>query len=255
MLIRISLIIAIIAALAAGTLNFITVKEKIETVIVQRDDWKQKWNTTDGELTKTKTEWDKTKKDLAQTQEELATTKSERDNAVSTASAAVKKAEEVTAALEETKRKLSDTAAELAAYVATGLKPQEIASLDKQIKNLQTSLTESIVVNKGLQKELDKVNTELDKILGKIEHIILPASLEGRVLVADPKWDFVVLNVGDNDAVKKDGELLVNRNGRLVAKVRVTEVQSDRSIANVLPGWSAGDVMEGDQVIAAYIKK
>ena len=77
----------------------------------------------------------------------------------------------------------------------------------------------------------------------------LPADLHGQVLVADPKWDFVVLNVGQNQGVLEDGIMLVNRNGRLVAKVQVRSVQSDRSIANVLPNWKLGDVMEGDQVI------
>jgi hypothetical protein len=70
--------------------------------------------------------------------------------------------------------------------------------------------------------------------------------------VADPKWDFVVLSVGEDQGVLEDGELLVNRNGRLVAKVRVRSVQKDRSIANVMPGWKLGDVVEGDAVIPAY---
>ena len=46
--------------------------------------------------------------------------------------------------------------------------------------------------------------------------------------------------------------MLVNRNGKLVGKVVVRTVQKDRSIANVLPGWELGEVMEGDQVIPAY---
>ena len=45
---------------------------------------------------------------------------------------------------------------------------------------------------------------------------------------------------------------LVNRNGKLVAKVKVRSVQKDRCIANVLPGWQLGDVMEGDQVLPAF---
>jgi hypothetical protein len=29
-------------------------------------------------------------------------------------------------------------------------------------------------------------------------------------------------------------------------------MQKDRSIANVMPGWKIGEVMEGDQAIPAY---
>ena len=253
MLIRISLVIAILAAIAAGALNFIEVKKKIETVITQRDDWQQKWTKTDGELTKTKSDLDKTSKDLKQTQDKLAETEQERNTAVSIAAEATKKAEKLTETLAETNRKLNDTAGDLAAYVATGRKPQEISTLDKQIKDLQAKVLESEVVNKGLARELEKKKFQLAKLLGDPTPIPLPPNLEGKVLVADPKWDFVVVNVGDNDDVKKDGELLVNRNGRLVAKLRVSQVQSDRSIANVMPGWRLADVMEGDKVIPAYL--
>ena len=82
--------------------------------------------------------------------------------------------------------------------------------------------------------------------------VTLPASLKGKVLVADPKWNFVVLNVGEDQGVLERGELLVNRDGKLVAKVVVRSVQKDRSIANVMPGWELGEVMEGDQVIPAH---
>ena len=76
-----------------------------------------------------------------------------------------------------------------------------------------------------------------------------PKASVGKVLVADPKWDFVVLNIGSKQGAVEDGVMLVNRNGRLVAKVKLSGVQPDRSIANVLPGWKLGDVMEGDEVI------
>ena len=57
---------------------------------------------------------------------------------------------------------------------------------------------------------------------------------------------------GEDQGVLERGELLVNRNGKLVAKVVVRSVQKDRCIANVLPGWELGEVMEGDQVIPAH---
>jgi len=32
----------------------------------------------------------------------------------------------------------------------------------------------------------------------------------------------------------------------------VNTVHKDQSIANIMPGWELGEVMEGDQVIPAY---
>src|SRR6266581_3784447 len=80
MLIRISLIVAIIAGLAVGTLNFVKVKKIIEDTRAQRDEWHTKFTTTDATLTKTKktladttAALDQTKKDLAAAKKDLAT--------------------------------------------------------------------------------------------------------------------------------------------------------------------------------------
>jgi hypothetical protein len=110
----------------------------------------------------------------------------------------------------------------------------------------------SEIENKVLMQKVKKVETELAVYRDPNFFVTLPASLKGKVLVADPKWNFVVLNVGEDQGVLERGELLVNRNGRLVAKVVVRSVQKDRCIANVLPGWELGEVMEGDLVIPAH---
>jgi hypothetical protein len=62
----------------------------------------------------------------------------------------------------------------------------------------------------------------------------------------------VVLNVGGDQGALEAGELLVNRNGRLVGKVKITSVQKDRSVANVVPGWLLGEILEGDLVVPAH---
>jgi hypothetical protein len=65
----------------------------------------------------------------------------------------------------------------------------------------------------------------------------------------DPNFDFVLLSMGENDGVLERGEMLVNRSGKLVAKVRVLSVDSQTSVANVLPDWRQADIMEGDVVM------
>ena len=45
------------------------------------------------------------------------------------------------------------------------------------------------------------------------------------------------------------GEMLVNRSGKLVAKVRILTAESHRSVANVLADWKQGEIMEGDVVL------
>jgi cell shape-determining protein MreC len=100
-----------------------------------------------------------------------------------------------------------------------------------------------------LSRKLRQVQNELDFIKGDIKKVELPAGLKGRVVAVDPKYEFVVLDIGQEQGVLERGEMLVNRSGRLVAKVRILSVHQTRSVANVLPDWKQGEILEGDFVI------
>jgi hypothetical protein len=81
----------------------------------------------------------------------------------------------------------------------------------------------------------------------------IPAGTKGTVVAVDPKYDFVVLNIGGNQRLVENATLLVHRQGQFIGRVRVTSVQPDRAIANVMPEWKQTDqdeFMEGDQLIS-----
>ena len=99
---------------------------------------------------------------------------------------------------------------------------------------------------------IGRLTNELAKYIGPEEYVKLRADLHGKILVVDPKWDFVVLNVGEDQGVISAGELLVSRQGKLIAKVIVRSVQKDRCIANLVPGWKIGEMTEGDDVSPAH---
>ena len=124
--------------------------------------------------------------------------------------------------------------------------------MNKQFKELEKALEGSQQENKVLGQKIVALKNQLAIYITPEYVVPLPSSLKGKVLVTDPKWNFVIINVGQDQGVLEQGELLVNRNGRLVAKVRVRSVQKDRSIANVMPGWQLSEVVEGDQVIPAH---
>lgn len=252
MLMRISLIVAIIAGLAIGALNFTQVKQKIETIQKQREDERSAKEIAQNDLRKTRADLKKTSDTLKQTQTELASTTEERDNLRKDLDTSKKLSAKLKDDLEKKTKQYEDAQAELAAYSGTGLKPEDIVRMRNSFKGLQDQLAEDKVVVKGLQRKVDKLETRLAVFENPDKPVLLPGDLRGKVLVMDPKWNFVVLSVGEDQGVKEQGELLVNRNGRLVAKVKVRSVQKDRCIANIVPGWQLGDVMEGDQVIPAY---
>ena len=252
MLMRISLILAILAGLAVGTLNFVKVKEKITTIVADRDNEKGLKEKALGELASTRKELNKTATELKQTQTELASTKEERDKAVADATSEKKRADTVTGERDKARKERDDAQAELAAYRATDLKPEQIIAINKQYKDLQKSFEGALEENKTLGRQILTLKNELAIYKTPDYQVPLPPNLRGIVLVTDPKWNFVIISVGQDQGVLEHGELLVNRNGKLVAKVKVRSVQKDRSVANVMPGWQLGEVMEGDQVIPAH---
>jgi hypothetical protein len=252
MLIRICLIVAIVAGLGVGVLNFVKVKEKITALQTELAEEKSARASAEAERDKTKAELDTTTKELKTTKATLETTTEERDRAVAEASKRVKEAEQLAEDLKRVTGERDTAQAEVGAYRATGLTPEQIVSANNRIKELIANLDGTQKENRVLGQKIAKLQTELDRFINPEKPVFLPASLKGKVLVSDPKWNFVVLDIGENQGVLEYGELLVNRNGKLVGKVVVRNVQKDRSVANVLSGWEVGEILEGDQVIPAH---
>src|ERR1035437_9445223 len=219
MLIRISLIVAIIAALAVGGLNFVKVKEKITTLqadLKQQTDGRIKAET---ELASTKKDLNKTTAELKQTKTELEATTAAKEKADADLAAQTKRADQLTEDLTKTRAERDTAQQDLSAYKVTGLSPQQILGMDKAYKALQDNLAVSQTENTVLARKVNKLDTELKVYRDPTFFVALPASLRGKVLVADPKWNFVVVNVGEDQGVLERGELLVNRNGGIAASL------------------------------------
>lgn len=252
-MLRLSLIIAIIAGLAVAVLNFVMVAEKIKTVEAHRLSEETAKKEAQTELAKTQKDLKNTTAELTQTKESLKTTTEERDKAQTEVASLTKKAADLTDKLAKTTEARDVAQADLAAYKATGLTPERILNFDKHLKELQEMVDVANTEKTLLTRKLAKTEYDLKKLTSQDEvpPPELPSSLRGKVVASDPKWSFVVLDVGEDQGVVQDGEMLVNRNGKLVAKVKVRTVEKGRSIANIMPGWKLGEVVEGDQVLPA----
>src|SRR5829696_9044756 len=95
MLIRISLIIAIIAGLAVGALNFVTVKQKVNTLQTNLKNETEEHQKFETQYRSTKKSLDNTTAQLSQTNFALVSSWTERDKAVTDRDAAVKHATDV----------------------------------------------------------------------------------------------------------------------------------------------------------------
>lgn len=250
MLMRICLIIAIVGALAAAVVNFVTVKEKIVTTIGERDQFHAQRDDEAEKKRKAEKDAKETHAALDKTKEELTSTQKERDDAVTEAGKQKQIATKVSEELTKTTQERDDARANLAAWDNLGIPVNKVREMIIQLKQVladQEALQEE---KRVLLAKVARQEKRIKDLVGPDDyHVDLPAGLKGKVLVCDPKYDFVVLDIGDKQGAKEDGELLVNHEGKLVAKVRIKSVQTDRSIANILPGWKMTDIMEGDQVV------
>ncbi len=137
MLIRITLIVAIVAALAVGALNFFVVKEKITALTTDRDSERGQKVEAQTELASTKKDLSKTKADLAQTQTDLNNTKTERDQAVATAAKQTQRADDLSDKLAKTSQERDAAQHDLAAYQATGFDADQVGKLARSLKDAQ----------------------------------------------------------------------------------------------------------------------
>jgi hypothetical protein len=250
MLLRILLIVTILIGIGAIAVSHFVVRPHIQTIIDARNKNLKDYQDEQRSHTKTRGTLKDTQAKLSSTEKALDETKTQLASATTKANEQEARAKGLETDLNKTKQELSAAKADLAAWAALGIPVDQVKAVIAEAKKLRTA-------NEAIEEEKKFLALELKKAKDKIQALTggedapdppLPQGLKGRVVVVDPKFDFVVLDIGSTKGVEPRGVLVVSRNSKLVAKVRVSSVQSDRSIANIIPGWKLDEVMEGDQV-------
>jgi hypothetical protein len=252
MLIRISLIVAVLAALAAGIVNFTVVKTKIDVLTDDRNTQRDQKVQAQNELASTKTKLAATQTQLTLTQGQLADAQTQIQKVKDQLASDNTQIADLNDKLTKTTQQRDDAQGQLEAYKLTGLTAAEVLALNGKLQKTQLALDVAGQEKMVLTHRVASLQSQINEILHPDQYVTLPAGLKGVVMAVDPKWDFVVLNIGEDQGVLNHGEMLVSRDGKLVAKVIVSSVQKNRSIANLVPGWQLGDIIEGDQVIPAH---
>jgi hypothetical protein len=246
---RIALGVAILAAIAATALVWLQVRPQVEQVITARNDFEKKSNDERAAKSKALKELAETKTTLDTTTKNLADTTTAKNAAEAKATSMENEAKALTARLNTTTDDLRAKDQQLSAWVATGLTVDQVKSTVVELKSFKDANLALEDEKRLMNRELTRIGRELDVLRGTNEiAVVLKEGTKGRILVVDPKWDFVVLDIGTKDELQPNGILMVTREGKLIGKVKVSRVQQDRSIANVLPGWKLQNLMEGDTV-------
>lgn len=119
------------------------------------------------------------------------------------------------------------------------------AKLPKVERELSTAIKEREIVT----NDNKRMRGQIVKLAPPEKKPLMPHGLRGKIVSVDQKYQYVVLDIGTHHGVLTKGELMISRDGSLLGKVKVTRVEDDYSIANVLQDWKADEPLEGDLVI------
>ena len=253
MLMRISLILAILAALGAGVFGYIEVTKQIPQLVKQRDSEHGAKVTAQKQLADTTRTLNDTRNTLSQTQQQLTRSQAAQKQAETDRDAQIKIAADLKDRLTKASADLDAAQADLAAFKATGKSPKDIGDMVAEIRKDNETITALTLEKAVFVRTIARLTNELAEVIGTANFVVtLPADLKGKVVAVDPKWEFVVLNIGEDQGVLPDGQLLVSRDSKLVAKVIVRTIYKNSCIANVMPNWKLGEVFEGDMVTPAH---
>jgi Skp family chaperone for outer membrane proteins len=249
MVLRLSLVVAILASAATLYFTHVKVADRISNLTGERDAAQSAQRTAEEQQRKAEKERRLAKEELDKANKALADKSAAFDAASAKLAEQEKRANQLNEDLTRVTGERNTAQDELAVWKQLGVTPEQVKGFNEALVKSNDERDSFQAENKILLRNNDELKVELSRYVGEEIDPKMPAGLNGQVVAVDPKYDFVVLNVGGNQGVVENGKLLVDRNGKLVAKVRVAKVLPDRSIANVMPNWRLADVMEGDKVI------
>lgn len=123
----------------------------------------------------------------------------------------------------------------------------QVASLEANIAELKTQLAASEEKRKELEDEVTQLKLQLERYTNIDGKVNVPP-VHGEVLLVNPEWNFVVLNIGQTDKLVPNVEMMVHRGDQLVGKVRVSSVMERCAVAEIQRGWEQFPIQEGDRV-------
>jgi len=217
------------------------------------------------ENTQLKTQLDDTLEKKAAVESELREAIDIRDELEEKAETAQRQADRLAAQIEQEKRAKESALIQLQSKLqeAEDAKREsethkkkflDLEGLFKKIKKENTELKEQVdqlkISKRASERKKRKVSSKrrvkLDKIVVKPEEAA--PDVEGQVLVVNREFDFIVVNLGQDDGMKTGALLEVSRGGKILGRVEVEKIYGNMSAAIILPDTNKDKLKEGDSV-------
>jgi hypothetical protein len=131
--------------------------------------------------------------------------------------------------------------------VADTLKKFE-SDLDDAKQDLSAKLAEIDIVSKKVASNQSRIEKAEQVQADRITRITRNA-LVGTVSAVNKGWGFVVVNIGKDQGVENDSELIVKRGEQRIATLKIVSIQPELTVADVNQKSISGAVQQGDTVI------
>ncbi len=180
------------------------------------------------------------KTDHESTKKVLTTTTQEREKLKTSLAEAQQKLPAINKELvtvKESLKKAEGTITKQAGVIAT------IAGYKKQIADLTAE-------NKALGSKIEVILAEIKRL--EVENGELrttPINVRGHVAGVENRWNFIILDIGQDQQVRKNTQFLVYRDKTFICKAQVLSVAENTAVAEVLPEFRRSDPRIGDLVI------
>ncbi len=258
-------IVAIVAACGAAFLSF-THSQKFKALEADRIETIATKNQTNLDADVADTEIKKEKALLAASQEkqELLT---QSVSSLTSAGSALSKdlaklnddhkgQEEEFAQLEKALAEVNNILAALGGGVTLDTLPEKIQQIEDDKKAKQTKLEELETLAGGAEKSLATNRAELDRLSKRMAERSsrIGRNTMGAVVTAvNQDWGFLVIGAGSNSGFTPQTDLLVERDGRKIGRVRPSSVEATQTIAEIdLESLASGvRIQPGDRVMLA----
>lgn len=255
MLIRIFLVVSVLCSIGSAYLvyktkgNFVDMRNQRDSAITRYTKDEEEIRRLTADLTKTKADLATTQASLQETEQQLTTTRADLDTAkgqVDTLTATVADKDKEIVRLNNIINKVDQTDASQGA-------PTE-DPLAAPLRDAQAKVAELQTLNDTLQNKMSEIETRSrlleDKEKARLAGVSRPG-IEAEVQAVNQAWNFVVIDKGDKAGVSPNSKLVVKRGGEMIARLRVTSVEPNTSVADIVPGSLARGafIRPGDNVI------
>jgi len=215
-----------------------------------------------------------TLKEKRNLEKDLETVKSAKELMEAEIAKFEEKAKELSSQLEEAKQKSESVSTELDASKAelekikTGLdnEKKEKLAISKKLDILQSDYdkikkealrlaNEKIDLEKRLTESTEKQAVSLDKIVVnsnegyKAANQAVKPAMQGRVLVVNKEYGFIVVDIGQDKNIQKGIKFDVMDDYKFLGQAQIDKIYDTMSSAIILPGGNIKDMKKGNVIV------